>query len=159
MFATFDQHLFHNLTEAEARTMASRKFEQLLSTARLGKFWSTLTRRARQLASLHDLACCTPAAQRYLGIRSVPLCQIQGSENRTQDFDRDFQPLVEHLEQRWISVAAAWLCGVRLPPVELIQYGEIYFVRDGHHRISVARALGQTEIDAVVMQWDMAQIG
>ena len=52
-----------------------------------------------------------------------------------------------------MSVTRAYLRGIGLPPVELIQIGEVYFVRDGHHRISVAAALGQQEIDAMVTVW------
>jgi hypothetical protein len=51
---------------------------------------------------------------------------------------------------RWLSVARALEKGVALPPVELIQLGDRYFVRDGHHRISVARAMRQDEIEATV---------
>jgi hypothetical protein len=50
------------------------------------------------------------------------------------------------------------LAGDPLPPVELIQVGSVYFVRDGHHRISVARAMGQQEIEAVVTVWQTADI-
>ena len=56
-----------------------------------------------------------------------------------------------------MSVTRAYLRGIGLPPVELIQIGEVYFVRDGHHRISVAAALGQQEIDAVVTIWHMTE--
>lgn len=70
-------------------------------------------------------------------------------------FDDAFHPIRTHTELRWRRVARAGLAGVTLPPVELIRIGEAYFVRDGHHRISVARALGQKEIDAVVTVWQV----
>jgi hypothetical protein len=78
----------------------------------------------------------------------IPIEKIVGSEGRVQDFDHDFHPLTDHTEQRWISIAVARRQGKSLPPVELIQVGEEYYVRDGHHRVSVARALGQQEIEA-----------
>src|SRR6266508_3609036 len=78
-------------------------------------------------------------------------------EGRCDDFDVGFHPLKEHTEERWVSVARAQLRGLGLPPVELIQMGDAYFVRDGHHRISVAAALGQQEIDAVVTVWQVAE--
>src|SRR6266540_5030436 len=78
-------------------------------------------------------------------------------EGRCDDFDVGFHPLKEHTEERWVSVARAQLRGLGLPPVELIQLGAVYFVRDGHHRISVAAALGQQEIDAVVTVWRVNQ--
>ena len=86
----------------------------------------------------------------------MALGQIRGSEGRCQDFDVAFHPLKQHAEERWVSVARAQLRGLGLPPIELIQVGEVYFVRDGHHRISVAAALGQQEIDAVVTVWQLA---
>jgi hypothetical protein len=58
-------------------------------------------------------------------------------------------------EARWVNIATAILQGEFLPPVDLIRVGETYFVRDGHHRISAARALGQKEIDAVVTTWNV----
>jgi hypothetical protein len=53
------------------------------------------------------------------------------------------------------GIAAAWELGRELPPVELVQIGDFYFVRDGHHRISVARAMGQEHIEAEVTVWDV----
>ncbi|MDQ4075720.1 MAG: chromosome partitioning protein ParB, partial [Chloroflexota bacterium] len=62
-----------------------------------------------------------------------------------------FQPLQEHTKDRWIRIAIAYQMGKPLPPVELLQIGENYFVRDGHHRISVAKARAQKEIEANVL--------
>ena len=58
------------------------------------------------------------------------------------------------MSKRWLGVARAALRGEHLPPVDLIRAGDVYYVRDGHHRISVARALGQREIDARVTVWE-----
>jgi hypothetical protein len=90
-------------------------------------------------------------------VQTVAIGQIRGSEGRCEDFDSSFQPLKEHAEERWVSVARAQLRGLSLPPIELIQLGDVYFVRDGHHRISVAAALGQQEIDAVVTIWQVVE--
>jgi hypothetical protein len=57
---------------------------------------------------------------------------------------------------RWLSVAAARDQGKGLPPVVLVQVGDVYFVRDGHHRIAVARALGQLDIEAQVTVWHVS---
>jgi hypothetical protein len=81
---------------------------------------------------------------------TVLIACIQGSENRPRDFDRHFRPVQGHTKERWISVAVARLLGHGLPPVELLEVGDDYYVRDGHHRISVARALGEQYIEAVV---------
>lgn len=81
--------------------------------------------------------------------------RILGSEGRSSDFDRDFNPLRDHNKGRWLGVAAARQRGKPLPPVALIQVGDVYFVQDGHHRISVARALGQWAIEASVVVWQV----
>jgi hypothetical protein len=80
----------------------------------------------------------------YTGVRVVPISAIIGSEGRTADFDMDFHPLNEGARERWVSMAIAYLACLALPPVQLIQIGEAYFVRDGHHSISVSRALGRS---------------
>jgi hypothetical protein len=85
----------------------------------------------------------------------VAIERILGSEGRANDFDRDFNPLQDRSKGRWLGVAAARQRGKPLPPVALIQVGDVYFVQDGHHRISVARALGQRAIEASVMVWQV----
>ncbi|HSN74547.1 MAG TPA: transcriptional regulator, partial [Anaerolineae bacterium] len=79
-----------------------------------------------------------------------------GSMGRTGDFDHHFHPLDDRLRSRWISVAMARRQFIPLPPVSLVQVGACYFVQDGHHRISVARALGESAIDAEVIVWDVS---
>jgi hypothetical protein len=86
-------------------------------------------------------------------VRTVPICNIRGSQGRSFDFDCNFNPLQDHNKARWLGVASARQRGKALPPVELIQVGDVFFVQDGHHRISVARALGQRDIEAKVMIW------
>jgi hypothetical protein len=81
----------------------------------------------------------------------VPLSKIVGTEGRDEDFDADFHPLNAHDRERWISVAAARRMGIILPAVDLLRVGDEFYVRDGHHRISVARMMGQVEIDARIM--------
>ena len=83
-------------------------------------------------------------------IQSVEVARIRGSVNRSDDFDCNFYPLSDRLEVRWIRIASMMLQGTSLPPVELVQVGEDYFVVDGHHRVSVARMLEATTIDAVI---------
>jgi hypothetical protein len=78
------------------------------------------------------------------------------SVSRTSAIDRDFNPLQDHHRGRWPRVAAARDQDKVLPPVVLVQVGKVYFVRDGHHRISVARALGQLDIEAEVTIWQVS---
>jgi uncharacterized protein (TIGR00730 family) len=86
----------------------------------------------------------------YRGVRSVPLSAIIGSVDRYRDFDRAFLPTQEHTADRWRRVNRAWYEDISLPPVFLYQVGEVYFVVDGNHRVSVAREQGQQYIDAEV---------
>ncbi|MEI4920482.1 hypothetical protein Q8G81_33515, partial [Klebsiella pneumoniae] len=72
----------------------------------------------------------------------VVLLSIMGSENRAQDFDRFFRPVNDMHRSQWQAIAMHLMSGVVLPPVELIEICGIHFVRDGHLRVSVARALG-----------------
>jgi hypothetical protein len=97
------------------------------------------------------------AASHYAGLKSVAVDEIQGSEARTSDFDRSFNPLSGRNMMRWLSVARARLSEVPLPPVELIEVNGTYFVRDGHHRISVAHSLGERYIEAEVTVWEIPE--
>ena len=86
------------------------------------------------------------------GLQVVLLDRIVGTVDRERDFDRRFRPTSERVRGRWEHIAAAMRRGEAMPPVDLLRIGEIYFVRDGHHRVSVARALGRTDIDAIVTE-------
>ena len=86
------------------------------------------------------------------GVRDAPLANIVGSSGRTRDFDLHFHPLHDRLKARWMRVADATLQKLPLPPVRLVQVGHRYLVEDGHHRISVARALGASTIQAQVTE-------
>jgi hypothetical protein len=83
----------------------------------------------------------------------VPINSIIGSEGRIADFDIDFHPMSEAVCERWVNMAIVHLSRLPLPPIQLIQIGDAYFVRDGHHRISVSRAFGQVAMDAQVITW------
>jgi hypothetical protein len=100
-------------------------------------------------------ARCTIHDRCYAGLQTVGLRQIRGSVGRCGDFDADFRPLRSHNRDRWLNVAAVRLTGGTLPPVALVEIGGVYFVQDGHHRISVAQALGQDAIDAAVTSWQV----
>ena len=117
----------------------------------LSRIKALVTEHKKQLLDLETTEKQAHVSNRhYVGIRPVPIRQIHGSESRAGDFDWYFKPLQTHTKGRWLSVATARLKGITLPPVTLIQIGEDYFVRDGHHRVSVANALGEDYIDAEV---------
>jgi hypothetical protein len=86
------------------------------------------------------------------GLQVVALDAIVGTVDRGRDFDRTFRPTSGRVRSRWEHIAAAMRRGDAMPPVDLMRIGEICFVRDGHHRVSVARALGRTDIDAYVTE-------
>jgi hypothetical protein len=90
--------------------------------------------------------------QHDLGLQVVPLDAIVGSVDRTADFDRGFRPTSPRLRSRWERIAAAQRRGESMPPVSLFKIGDLYFVRDGHHRVSVAKSLGRPDIDAYVTE-------
>lgn len=83
-------------------------------------------------------------------LEEVPLDKIVGSVGRYQDFNAAFLPRNEALQERWARVDAAREGLVGLPPVELLKVGNLYFVKDGNHRVSVARAHGEKTIEAFV---------
>jgi hypothetical protein len=116
-------------------------------------FWAAITRRPN---ALRTLAQDRPQGQtgHYAGRQQVRLDDIRGTEGRAQGFDDRFNPLSDQTRQRWQRVAIALDEGVPLPPVQLIQVGSTYYVRDGHHRISVNRAMGLKVIEAEVTQWN-----
>jgi hypothetical protein len=89
-------------------------------------------------------------SERSMGYQVVALEKIVGSVDRGRDFDRRFRPTSGRSRSRWEQIAAAARRGEAFPPVDLVKVGELYFVRDGHHRVSVARALGRNDIDANV---------
>ena len=93
-----------------------------------------------------------PEAESYKGMQVIPVKQIIGSENRYHDFSSAFYPKNTHLEKRWESVDAARLDDIVLPPISVYKLGDTYFVRDGNHRVSVARSKGVEFIDAEVVE-------
>ncbi len=88
----------------------------------------------------------------YRGVKTIRVDQIAGSLNRYHEFDRAFLPKEDQLASRWQKVDRAFYQDVNLPPVVLYKVGDVYFVVDGHHRVSVAREQGQDFIDAEVRE-------
>jgi hypothetical protein len=88
----------------------------------------------------------------YRGIQTVQVDQIVGSLNRYHQFDRAFLPVEDRIASRWQSVDHAFYKDISLPPVVLYKVGQVYFVVDGHHRVSVAREKGQEFIEAEVRE-------
>jgi hypothetical protein len=120
----------------------------------IGKVWARITGRSNNLMDVKTVTHGKSVRGcRHAGPQTVSIYQIKASEGRCQDFDQNFNPLKSHNQDRWISIARAWQQGTYLPAVDLIKVGDIYIVRDGHHRISVARFMGNDFIDAQVTEW------
>ncbi len=90
--------------------------------------------------------------ERRLGLQTIDLDSIVGTVDRTREFDRKFRPTSRRLRQRWERIAKAMRRGEPMPPIEVYRIGDMHFVRDGHHRVSVARRLGLDKIDAYVTE-------
>lgn len=86
------------------------------------------------------------------GIQTIPINHIVGSVGRYRDFDRAFLPLDGADEERWKRLDVALNELRNLPPIDVYKIGDVYFVRDGNHRVSVAKANGLTHIDAHVTE-------
>jgi hypothetical protein len=126
--------------------------------------------RARRKAFIHDIVAflfgenndllsfdevqrsLRARGQAYSGVRPVEVAKIVGSVDRYKDFDRAFLPTQSRTARRWMSIDRAHYESIHLPPVSLFKVGDLYFVRDGHHRVSVAREQGVEFIDAEVIQ-------
>lgn len=93
--------------------------------------------------------------QRDLGVRTIPLDKIVGSVGRYRDFDRAFLPTQRETRGRWVNISRARYEDVELPAIEVYKVGDVYFVRDGNHRVSVARERDQEFIDAYVTEIDV----
>jgi hypothetical protein len=90
--------------------------------------------------------------ERHVGMESIPLDSIVGSVGRERDFDRGFRPTSGRTRGRWERIAEAARQGESFPPIDVYRIGEVHFVKDGHHRVSVARAQGLDTIDAYVTE-------
>jgi hypothetical protein len=91
-------------------------------------------------------------SERSLGLETIPLDSIVGTVGRTREFDRSFRPTSNRTRQRWERIADAQRRGEAMPPIDVYRIGDVHFVRDGHHRVSVARAQGRADIDAYVTE-------
>jgi len=126
-------------------------FREAYFRSQLRYWWTKLTWRCSCLQDLDEMLEHRPLeGSRYEGIKAVRIDRIRGTQGRSDEFDDKFHPTQERSRARWMGVAMEKLRGRDLPAVELIQVDDMYFVRDGHHRISVSRAMGQDFIDAEI---------
>lgn len=125
--------------------------------ARARAFWremfALLRGKPAELLSFDDIkARLRLREESYKGLQDVPLDKIVGSVGRYRDFTRDFLPRSNNQQERWSRVYAVASSMEGLPPIEVYKVGDVYFVRDGNHRVSVARRLGSRTIQAHVTE-------
>jgi hypothetical protein len=90
--------------------------------------------------------------ERRLGLQTIRLDRIVGTVDSSRDYDRRFRPTSGRVRERWERLALAQRRGEAIPPIEVYQVGDLYFVQDGHHRVSIAMAEGAKTIEAYVTE-------
>lgn len=88
----------------------------------------------------------------YRGLKTINLANIVGTVDSQRDFDRWFRPTSSRVRERWERLALAERRGESMPPIDVYQVGPLYFVKDGHHRVSIAKVTGAKTIDAYVTE-------
>jgi hypothetical protein len=132
---------------------AKADFEVALRKGFWRSIWSWFTQTNNRLLPFDEIRKNLPIhGQHDIGMRQVELDKVVGSVGRYQDFDRAFLPRYPFLRSRWVSIDSAQLQDIDLPPIDVYKIGDVYFVRDGNHRVSVARQRGQAFIDANVVE-------
>ncbi len=133
--------------------MANEDFDRAVFKGFWRKVKNWFTGGSNELMAYDDVKQRIPVrGQHDRGLLQVRVDQIIGSVGRFMDFDRAFLPTQTHTRNRWVSIDKAHYEDILLPPVELYKIGELYFVKDGNHRISVARERGQQYVDAYVIE-------
>jgi hypothetical protein len=137
--------------QQEARSR--EHYKQSVGRAQIGDLLGLITGRNTDLVSFEEVAKKLKARQQVeMGTQMVPVDKIVGSVGRYRDFTRTFLPRASANPERWIRLDAAVNALENVPPIELFKIGDVYFVRDGNHRVSVARANGVTHIEARVTE-------
>ncbi len=129
------------------------KFRRNVGKAQVADLMAKMTGGNVDLMSYDEVTKRIKARQQIeMGTRMVPLNKIIGSVGRYRDFTRTFLPRSGVNPERWARIDAAMHSLEGFPPIEVYKIGDVYFVRDGNHRVSVARANGLTHIEAYVTE-------
>lgn len=132
---------------------ARADFEKAHFKAFMHEIFGWLMKEDNDLLPFDEVQKSLPLhSQHYAGIHEISIDKIIGSVGRYQDFDRAFLPKRTTTRSRWVNIDRARMQDVSLPPIEVYKVGEAYFVKDGNHRVSVAREDGQVFIDAEVIE-------
>jgi hypothetical protein len=127
---------------------ARADFARARRRQRTARVRSRLLARRPTATQPHDLGGVAALFWRPARLCPIRLDAIVGTVDATTDFDSDFAPTTDRVAARWQSIASAHRAGHPLPPIAVIERRDGYYVLDGRHRVSVARALGHHEIDA-----------
>lgn len=129
------------------------------SLAKLAARLTLSSNGALPMLPLDDvIATVGRGAEHDLGLQIIALDSIVGTvDRRSSEFDRCFRPRSRRSQVRWQRIAAARRRGETMPPIDVYRIGELHFVQDGHHRVSVARAAGDTTIEARVREVETAR--
>lgn len=139
-------------TFTNIRSYLSYQFSVLRRRAWRDLLWAKLRGRKTNLAVFPEEAPEKSPNRRFLGTQEIPVKEIMGTLNRQSDFDHKFRPLNKYLQDRWVNAYLA-LQGESWEPILVHRVGDNYYVEDGHHRVSVAQALGLTFIQAKVWEY------
>jgi hypothetical protein len=139
----------HTYTDLEYRNSAEQLYTRITRHGWLRRWWARLRGQTDTLPLHADIQIQQPANPP--AVQSIPISQIVGTTQPVARIDRQLRPCHPATRQPWLRVALAHLRGDALPPVEVVEWDGRYLVRDGHLRISVAHALGQSDIDAIVL--------
>lgn len=136
-----------------AVAQASRHFSQARMQAFWQEVWALLTGKSIDLLRFEEVKQRLRLTdERYLGLQEIPLDKIVGSVGRYRDFTRTFLPRTNAVRSRWQRLDALARGPEGFPPIEVYKVGDVYFVIDGNHRVSVARQLGAKTIEAYVTE-------
>ncbi len=132
-----------------------QRFDDALRKARLWRRWHRLLGRPETLLPFGPiLASLKQRTGFYRGIKEIPLKQVVGSIDRATDFDREFRPLTDRNRNRWVNIRGLQ-SGRGWEPIVVHKIGNLYFIEDGHHRVSVARDSGLQAIEAKVIEYPL----
>ncbi len=152
LVSTMTHYQAQSHSTQETRRKANHLFTQMLGSGKRQMIWRKLLGQQNKLEALSTIKKNLRQMPKHgKTVVNIPLHKIVGSEGRVHDFDKQFRPLKSHVRDRWVGIFMAVRQGKLLPPVELIQVGDEFYVRDGHHRISVAKMLGQAAIEAEIV--------
>ena len=135
-----------------SKAQSEDDFNKAHTKAFINEIQHLLSPEEASLISLNDVKqMIKPNNETYVGMKVIPIEKIVGSEGRYKDFDNRFFPKSTHLKNRWQHVDEAAIQDITLPPIKVYEIAGLYFVRDGNHRVSVAKTRGTEFIDAEVV--------